>query len=175
MENLHKRWWHSQKNNEELKNDIAELSKANDALQADLRKIQQKSFSAMSKSAWTPLEDRTISDILQEIHQDLEAWADENCLESFDDVRERLDEAQQVELLELCMKVADVTQSDLSSQFAWWDERHLDPILLLTALMTYRMYTCVFDNEFLALGVIDQGSMNMVHNVYVELAKREYL
>jgi hypothetical protein len=171
---LEKRLWHSQKNNHELKNDIAELSRANDGLQSDLRKIQQKSFMAMSKSTWTPLEDKAIQEILEEIHHDLEEWVEDHCLETFNEVLERLNETQQAELLEICAKVADVNQPNLASQFQWWDERHLDPVLLLTALVTYRMYTCVFDNEFLAIGTVDQTSMNTMPDIYRELAKREF-
>jgi hypothetical protein len=170
---LRKRLWHSEKRNQELNFNLSELSNANDSLQGDLRKVQQKSFNQMTKSAWTPLEDRVIQEVLQEIHHDLEEWADENCVESFAEIGAHLNGVQQVELLELCKKVADVTQNDLLSQFQWWEERQFDPVLLLVALVTHRMYSCVFNNEFLALGAVDEASMAMMLDVYRKLYQRK--
>jgi len=69
--------------------------------------------------------------------------------------------------------VADVTQNDLLSQFQWWEERQFDPVLLLVALVTYRMYSCVFNNEFLALGAVDEASMAMMLDVYRKLYQRK--
>lgn len=171
---LRKRLLHSQKKNEELNYNLSELSRANDGLQGDLRKVQQKTFNQMTKSAWTPLEDRAIQELLQEIHQEIEVWAEDNCIESFDEIKGRLSEAQQAELLELCRQVVDVSQGDLASQFQWWEERRVDPILLLTALMTRRMYSCVFTNEFLALGALDQGSMGPVLDIYRKLIELDF-
>lgn len=131
------------------------------------------SFGQMSKSAWTPLEDRAIQDILEEVHHDLEEWADTNCLETFAEVKARLSEVQETQLFELCKKVADVTQSDLAAQFKWWEDRGLEPILLLTAISTYRMYSCIFSNEFLGLGAVDEGSMGMMLDVYKKLTERK--
>ncbi len=171
---LRKRLWHSQKNNHELKGNLADLNRKNDALQGDLRKVQQKSFNQITKSAWTPLEDRAIQEALQEIHQDLEDWADDNCLESFAEILERLPEPRQAELLEFCKDVIDITQPDLVSQFKWWTERKVDPVLLLTALATYHMYSCVFNNEFLAIGALEvDGSVDPMTDVYRKLAERE--
>ncbi|KUJ19622.1 uncharacterized protein LY89DRAFT_779557 [Mollisia scopiformis] len=171
INNLEKRLWHSQKKNEELKYNMSELSQTNDALQDDLRKVQQKSFNQMTKSAWTPLEDRAIQEVLEEIHQDIEAWAEDNCVESFDEIKGCLDETHQAALLEICKNVADVTQDGLGAQFQWWEERDVDPILLLTALSTFQMYSCVFNNEFLAMEVIVEDSMGTMVDVYRKLAE----
>jgi hypothetical protein len=170
---LEKRLLSSQKKNEELNYNLSELSHANDGLVDDLRKVQQKSFNQMTKSAWTPLEDRAIQDVLEDIHQDIEAWAENNCVESFEKIQERLDESQQAELFEACKNVVNVTQDDLATQFQWWEERDVDPVLLFTALATFHMYLSVFNNEFLALEAVEEGSMSLMLDVYRKLADRE--
>lgn len=173
IQSLETKLHHSQMKNEELKSTISEFSHAKDSLVEDLRRFQQKSFNQRAKSTWTPLEDLAIQAVLEEIHEDIEVWAEENCVESYEAIQQSLTEEAQTELFQACKNVADVTQDNLATQFRWWERRSLEPHLLLTALMTFHMYSCVFNNEFMALEAIAEGSMSMTIDVYRKLLERK--
>ncbi|KAH6667963.1 hypothetical protein B0J14DRAFT_567311 [Halenospora varia] len=137
---------------DEMNNSLSGLNNINDQLQADLLEIQKKSFKEMSKANWVPLEDRAILEVFDEIHKDIEDWADDNCKEDLMEIGEGLTGEQKVELMAFMGQVAEINCQDLDEQLKYWVDTGLDPVLLLTALATHHMYLSVFRNPF---GVLD--------------------
>jgi hypothetical protein len=165
-----------QRQNEDLNTAMSVLKSTNDQLQADCREVQLRTFKEMAKSSWTPLEDRVISEMLDDIHQRIEEWAEDNCLGSLEDIMEGLQVSEGVQLLKKCNEVANVSAEEFDRQMQLRDERSLDPTLLLTALASHHMYKSVFNNSFLALGAYDQPDQpfslgEIMYSMYRELGR----
>jgi hypothetical protein len=169
---LKQRLHHFNKENDELNADMAQLKKTNDRFEADLREVQKKSFKEMTKTTWTPLEDNAVRELLEEIHKDIEDWADENGVDSLENLGDCLDEAEAGQLMKALQEVSLTTAGDLDTQVRLWIESSLDPVLLLTALVTYHMYTSMCINPFLGLdafggefqtSLVSQTMLSMYH------------
>ncbi|KAH8665033.1 hypothetical protein BGZ60DRAFT_62669 [Tricladium varicosporioides] len=156
---------------DEMNNSLSSLNNVNDQLQADLVEIQKKSFKEMSKANWVPLEDRAILEVFDEIHKDIEDWADDNCKEDLMEIAEGLSEEQKVELMAFMGPVAEVNCQNLDEQLRYWVNTRLDPVLLLTALATHHMYLAVFRNPFGILDVLspDENVAATMLGIYLNL------
>ncbi|OCL13282.1 hypothetical protein AOQ84DRAFT_372324 [Glonium stellatum] len=110
-----------------------------------------ESFKEMGKPLWTPIEHRVIRELLHEIHKDIEDWADENCVTSFETIEEHIDDSEARELLEILQNIALIKTDDFNTQLKTWIEGSLDPVLLVTAIAIHHLYSSVFNNPFLVL------------------------
>jgi hypothetical protein len=159
-------------NNDELNESLAELNKTNDVLQKELRDFQVRSFKDLSRDTWRPMEDRAVQEALEILHKDIEDWADENCIESLTDIACDVNSPEARELLDCLRKVAWISEeeTELSAQLQQYAEVEIEPVLLLTALLTYAIYKSAFSEPFLILDALEpqgppivdsSGTMNL--------------
>ena len=148
---------YEQRKNQKLTQELIDLKRTNDQFEADLREVQVKSFKEMVKSTWTPMEDQVISDILNEVHKEIEDWADENCVDIFEEMEGKLTEEEQTEFLEYLKDITIVATDDFGQQLGWWTEKGSDPVLILTAAMTHLMYDKICSNEFAVVDALVIG------------------
>ena len=149
---------YERRKNEKLQHDLLDLKQTNDQFAADLREVQVKSFKEMAKSSWTPMEDHIISDILGDVHKEIEDWCDENCADNFDQMRGRLSKKDETTLLDFLKLVTVVVSDDFGEQLGWWTEKGYDPVLLSTAVITHLMYDSVCVNEFSVVDALLGGA-----------------
>jgi hypothetical protein len=149
---------HERRRNESLSHELIDLKSTNDQFEADLREVQVKSFKELSKSSWTPMEDHVIRDILGEIHKEIEDWADEVCVETFEEMKGKLTEGEVNQLMDFLKSFTIIVTDDYEQQLEWWEEKAADPVLLLTATMTHLMYLNMCLNPFQVVDAIVQGS-----------------
>ncbi|KAF4622826.1 hypothetical protein G7Y89_g14199 [Cudoniella acicularis] len=154
-----------------MNHSLSVLNATNEQLNADLLLIQQKSLGEMSKATWVPLEDQAILDVFEEIHKDIEDWADDNCVDTLEELKERLSDEQKAQLMAFMKPVAELNCKDFNSQIDYWVNCELDPVLLLKALATHHMYLSIFRSPFGVLDILapDQNLSYVLLGMYRQL------
>lgn len=146
--------WRSE--NTRLNEDLRQLREVNDQHESDLRELQTKSFKEISKSIWAPLEDQVVRETLESIHKEIEDWAEENSIKTFDALNESLISDGEAEaLFNFLGDISLIGSDNLWGQFRMWRSQEIDPELILTAVIISSMYDRVFRNPFLVLDAFE--------------------
>jgi hypothetical protein len=147
---------HWRQENMKLNEDLRQLREVNDQHESDLRELQTKSFKEISKSIWSPLEDHVVRETLENIHKEIEDWAEENSIKTFDDLNEScISDGEAEALLDFLRDIASTDSDNLWGQFRIWGRQEIDPELILTAVITSCMYDQVFRNPFMVLDAFE--------------------
>lgn len=148
--------FHWRQENMKLNEDLKQLREVNEQHESDLRELQTKSFKEISKSIWSPLEDQVVRETLETIHKEIEDWAEENCIKTFNDVDEScMSNEDAGSLLEFLKDIASTDSENLWGQFQVWRGQQIDPELIFTAVITSCMYDQVFRNPFTVLDAFE--------------------
>jgi hypothetical protein len=148
--------FHWRQENLKLNEDLKQLRQVNEQHESDLRELQTKSFKEISKSIWSPLEDQVVRETLETIHKEIEDWAEDNCVKTFNDVEDScISNTEAGMMLNFLKDIASTDSDNLWSQFRVWRGQQIDPELVFTAVITSYMYDQVFRNPFTVLDAFE--------------------
>ena len=135
------------------------------ALETQIQHIQNTSIQAITKSSWTPLEDRVVDTILNEIHSDLDNWCDDYCIKDITSLLS-LPREEAEEVVDLARNITFAPLSAMK-QIRWWseqwwtengDETAHDPSRILKAVLARNMYYDLIANPFVLLDALQANS-----------------
>jgi hypothetical protein len=167
--------------NQELIEDLQELSRVREEQEKEKRAIQMKSFKQIAHDAWTPLDDSTIKETIESIYKDIEDWVEENCVDMFEDFQS-LSEEEQAILWSIVGKITYDSPSFEELVSSWSENgKNVDPCLLATAIIIHHMYDSIVNNPFLILGFLAEDKSDLeantltsvIHSTYNQLCSRK--
>jgi hypothetical protein len=139
---------------EEQRTELAELNYQNRRQESEIQEFQKKSLKLIGKSTWTPLNDEVVVNILEEIHNNIDDWADNWCLDHFNRFEELDNEEQEALMNFLCAVTQHTEVKDLQTMIQLLERNMTEPKLIATSYITHLMYTKLMSNPFDSISIL---------------------
>jgi hypothetical protein len=139
---------------EKQRTELAELNYHNRRYEAEIQEFQKKSLRTIGKSTWTPLNDEVVINILEEIHNNIDDWADNCCLDSFERFEELDDKEQEGLMNFLCSVTQYPDVEDIQSMTELLERDMENPKLMASSYITHLMYAKLMSNPFDSIAIL---------------------